>query len=192
MASIKIKANCYHCSKEFIRGKYDINKTLKKSGTIFCSITCGKQYSNKKILEQGFSENKACKKCNIERPRTNEYFTAHKKTLDGFDSWCKICRGSYRSEIRRGQYRSMISDENLKELIKTENCIICGSEEKLVVDHCHATDIVRGMLCNNCNMGLGHFKDDPLLLEFARIYLLYYNKDSSEAEEYLENGIANY
>jgi hypothetical protein len=34
-------------------------------------------------------------------------------------------------------------------------------------------------------MGLGHFKDDPFLLEFARIYLLYYNKESSEAKEYL-------
>jgi hypothetical protein len=186
MASIKIKTNCYHCNKEFERGKYDINRTLKNSGAVFCSITCGKQYKNKKILEQGFSENKTCKKCNIEKPRTNEYFTAHKRTLDGFDSWCKTCRGTYRSEIRRGQYRSMISDENLKELIKTESCVICGSEEKLVVDHCHTTNIVRGMLCNNCNMGLGHFKDDPFLLEFARIYLLYYNKESSEAEEYLE------
>ena len=186
MASIKIKTNCYHCNKEFERGKYDINRTLKNSGAVFCSITCGKQYKNKKILEQGFSENKTCKKCNIEKPRTNEYFTAHKRTLDGFDSWCKTCRGNYRSEIRRGQYRSMISDEELKNLLKTEGCIICGSEEKLVVDHCHTTNIVRGMLCNNCNMGLGHFKDDPFLLEFARIYLLYYNKESSEAEEYLE------
>jgi hypothetical protein len=26
MASVKIKANCYHCDKEFERGKYDINE----------------------------------------------------------------------------------------------------------------------------------------------------------------------
>ena len=187
MPSKKIEYNCTHCNTLFIRGKYDIERALKKNNTVFCSITCSKEYNNKLQLEKGFLENKTCKKCTIEKPRTGEYFTAHKKTLDGFDSWCKTCRGNYRSEIRRGQYRSMISDEDLKELIKTESCIICGSEDKLVVDHCHTTNIVRGMLCNNCNMGLGHFKDDPFLLEFARIYLLYYDKESSEANEYLDN-----
>jgi hypothetical protein len=115
MPSKKIEYNCTHCDTLFIRGKSDIERTLKKNNTVFCSISCSKEYSNKIQLEKGFSENKTCKKCNIEKPRTNEYFTAHKKTLDGFDSWCKTCRGNYRSEIRRGQYRSMISDEELKD-----------------------------------------------------------------------------
>lgn len=38
----------------------------------------------------------------------------------------------------------------------------------------------------NCNQGLGKFKDDPELLEFARIYLLAAKKDE-EADVYLEN-----
>ena len=69
---------------------------------------------------------------------------------------------------------------------KVKECVICGSEENLVVDHCHKTNIIRGMLCNHCNRGLGHFKDDPQLLEFARIYLLSYSNDVSEAELYLK------
>jgi hypothetical protein len=186
MPSVKIKANCYHCNKEFERGKYDINRTLKNSGAVFCSISCGRQYKNKKILEQGFSKNKTCTRCNIEKPRDNKNFGKHKGTFDGLDSWCYKCRSKYRSEFRRGNYKSMISDEDLIELLKTESCTICGSKEKLVVDHCHKENFVRGMLCNHCNRGLGHFRDDPDLLEFARIYLLANSNEKDNIKEYNE------
>ena len=129
--------------------------------------------------------NKKCTKCAVEKPLTKEYFPSHNKTKSGFDSWCKECRSSYRSETRRGQYRSMISDDKLKDIIETvKECVICGSEEDLVVDHCHKTNTIRGMLCNHCNRGLGHFRDDPELLEFARIYLLSNNTDEKSIEEY--------
>lgn len=36
----------------------------------------------------------------------------------------------------------------------------------------------------NCNQGIGQFKDDPQLLEFARIYLLS-SLGSPEADQYL-------
>ena len=79
----------------------------------------------------------------------------------------------------------MISDDKLKDIIETvKECVICGSEEELVVDHCHKTNKIRGMLCNHCNRGLGHFRDDPELLEFARIYLLSNNTDEKSIEEY--------
>lgn len=186
MPSVKIKTNCFYCSKEFERGKYDINRTLKNSGVVFCSITCGKQYKNKTILEKGFSENKTCSKCSIEKPRTDEFFSKHPKTLDKFDSWCKTCRSTYRNEFRRGLYRNMISDNDLVDLLKTQSCTICGSKEALVVDHCHKGNFVRGMLCNHCNRGLGHFRDDPDLLEFARIYLLANSNKQEDIKEYDE------
>ena len=130
---------------------------------------------------------KICTKCKVDKPLSAEYFPLHNKTKSGFDSWCKACRATYRSETRRGNYRDMISDKLLKDLVETiTECVICGSSEKLVVDHCHTTNQIRGMLCNHCNRGLGHFRDNPELLEFARIYLLSYNKDTSEADEYLE------
>lgn len=129
---------------------------------------------------------KICTKCKVDKPLSAEYFPLHNKTKSGFDSWCKACRATYRSETRRGNYRNMISDELLKDIVETvTECVICGSTEKLVVDHCHTTNQIRGMLCNHCNRGLGHFRDDPELLEFARIYLLSYSNTTSEAEEYL-------
>ena len=64
-------------------------------------------------------------------------------------------------------------------------CAICGStdpgrrSEYLAVDHDHSCcsgkrscgKCVRGLLCVRCNSGLGHFKDDPRLLEAALHYL---------------------
>ena len=126
-----------------------------------------------------------CTKCKAEKPATAEYFPLHNQKKNGLDSWCRSCRSTYRSSINRGRFRNVISDEALIELkTNTKECVICGAEEKLVVDHDHKTGAVRGILCNHCNRGLGHFRDDPSVLEFARIYLLS-SRDDAEAEQYL-------
>ena len=127
-----------------------------------------------------------CTRCKKEKPETSEFFPFHNKKRNGLDSWCRECRNSYRSEIRRGQYRSMLSDNSLRNIIaNTFECTICGDETALVVDHDHKTNEVRGMICNRCNKGLGLFRDNPDLLEFARIYLLA-AKDADEAERYVQ------
>ena len=59
-------------------------------------------------------------------------------------------------------------------------CYICQGEGflmaswhkvKLVVDHCHTTGKVRGLLCHNCNRALGLFQDSPESLKRALDYL---------------------
>jgi hypothetical protein len=126
-----------------------------------------------------------CTRCKVEKPATPEAFPLHNGKKNGLDSWCRACRATYRSENCRGRHRDVISNEDLISLkTTTTQCVICGSEEKLVVDHDHVTGQVRGMLCNHCNRGLGHFRDDPLLLEFAAQYLLA-NADAPEWKEYL-------
>ena len=128
----------------------------------------------------------ACTRCKAEKPATAEFFPPHNKKRNGFDSWCRGCRATYRNENCRGKFRDVISDDALRDLkATTKECVICGSEGQLVVDHDHVTGKVRGMLCNHCNRGLGHFRDDPVLLEFAAQYL-YASADHPNWDRYKE------
>ena len=53
-------------------------------------------------------------------------------------------------------------------------CAICKTKppgQTLGVDHCHICNKVRRLLCPGCNLGLGHYKDDPRLTRAATGYL---------------------
>ena len=112
-----------------------------------------------------------CTRCQTEKPGTLEFFPPHNKKRNGLDSWCRSCRNEYRSEarvppgIQKSEYGKAYEARSIGE------CVICGSMGKIVIDHDHRTGMVRGPLCQNCNFGLGHFKDDPELLELAALYL---------------------
>ena len=71
-----------------------------------------------------------------------------------------------------------LSLDGYNALVQNQNnlCAICHGPEtfngSLSVDHSHDTGKVRGLLCTNCNRGLGHFKDSLLYLKSAIEYLM--------------------
>jgi len=71
--------------------------------------------------------------------------------------------------ITLDQYNVMLANQN-------EVCAICKKQcqtgKYLAVDHCHKTKKVRGLLCMNCNNGLGKFKDSTETLTRAIEYLI--------------------
>lgn len=95
-------------------------------------------------------------------------------------------RRAERSAVeRRSRFKRQfgITPEHYDAMFEAQGgvCAICGEPETLVdprkgprrlaVDHDHETGRVRGLLCGNCNNGLGRFKDSPILLAAALAYL---------------------
>jgi len=84
-----------------------------------------------------------------------------------------------RIKVCATQRKYGLSVEDQQTLERQNECAICGtcrSSTKMVFDHDHATGSFRGLLCNNCNWGLGNFKDNIGLLQKAIEYLKGTNK----------------
>ncbi len=67
------------------------------------------------------------------------------------------------------QYEQMLADQGGR-------CKICGAAETGTgvdwhIDHCHATQVVRGLLCHHCNAALGHVRDSVETLSAMIFYL---------------------
>ena len=99
-----------------------------------------------------------------------EFLALHKKKYNV----CKECK----SHLNR-MHRFKLSPVDYEALLEAQNhkCAICetdlvGGGNSTVIDHCHATNEVRGVLCRSCNTGLGSFKDTNALLANAAKYLI--------------------
>lgn len=125
-------------------------------------------------------DGRECTTCNKFKPASEYKLEKNKNYQSGIlmRSKCKDCEREryHRSSIQR-LYNLTIQE--YEKLLKSQNhrCAICESKignsktSRLFVDHCHTTNIIRGLLCSNCNHGLGQFKDSPKLLKRAISYL---------------------
>lgn len=110
---------------------------------------------------------KICSRCKENKP--SEEFVKHSRNKDGLYCYCKKCH-----QVLKREKKYNTTEKALQLLAEKQNfsCKICKeSPLKLVVDHCHITGKIRGLLCNACNRGLGMFQDDPKILYEAFHYL---------------------
>ena len=84
--------------------------------------------------------------------------------------------------IRAPQRRSKAVAKQIA--LQRHCCFICRrpfrASRDIHVDHDHATGKGRGLLCRNCNLGLGHFHDDPTVLSLALAYLWRFRRKNNE------------
>lgn len=74
------------------------------------------------------------------------------------------------------KYGISLDEYNRIFTIQNGRCAICDKpsadyKRSLHVDHNHSDGKIRGLLCVNCNNGVGCFQDNPELLSKAKLYL---------------------
>lgn len=120
---------------------------------------------------QGKFKDKPCRQCStVFSPMAPSHLTCSQKCAD------RLANTAY---LKR-EYGITMDDYDRMHASQNGLCAICngpgftmGKRHKmlLVVDHCHATGHVRGLLCHNCNRALGLMHDSTSDLRAAIAYL---------------------
>lgn len=151
----------------------------------FCNQVCGDRFRNHQRSVATLRAKKAvrrlCKWCNGLIPperRASAVFCSYQCKQDAGNvpndrrrEWNRAYMLSYRHGITADDYDTMLVNQG-------GVCAICGTDqpggrrsERFHVDHDHETGEVRGLLCNECNQGLGKFQDSVEMLRAAIQYL---------------------
>ena len=128
--------------------KCGINPKVRARGARYCE-ECSTHCEEHKSQKLGCNK---CRKAVANRDR-------------GTDRYKEIQGRSY----RRRKYG--LTDEQLDDVLAVEECEVCGSSDRLVIDHNHATGEFRGVLCNGCNSALGLARDSADTLRKLADYL---------------------
>lgn len=165
--------NCAWCRER-------LNPT--RSDTRFCSRACSDAWHNHQTSLRLLQARKAARKpCEIcagpipdSRPSNSVYCSPTCKTQAGRSG---STTDRIRQRNRNRQHLYGLSNEDFDALLARQGgcCAICSTTEWTGrgpnLDHDHATGTSRGVLCHDCNLGLGNFADDPARLRAAAEYL---------------------
>jgi len=128
---------------------------------------------------------KRCPSCGQEKELSD--FVRNRAAKDGIGGYCKPCHnrmsrenviknhGSTRSRMLKRRYEVDAVQVEWMILQQGGKCAVCKQKPAKHVDHGHKTNRVRGILCFNCNRGLGYFKDDWERMCLAADYLESYS-----------------
>lgn len=145
-----------------------------------------------------------CTKCQKAQP-LSEYRYRERFDTAFYEKTCKTCQLAKQEEWfaanpdrrrtynREGKVRRTYGEPGLAILERIdagEGCEVCGQRtKKMAIDHCHRTNVVRGLLCGNCNTALGLLgEDEDRILALVR-YMLRHHSSSEQSEIRITPGI---
>ena len=117
----------------------------------------------------GKPEYMECKKCGARKPFDDSNFQPRDTNKFKLGYVCRKCIN--RDSLHRSVKAKYGMTYEEAQAFRSAPCFICGSAERIHIDHCHTSGEVRKPLCSSCNNGLGCFKDDPVLLRAAAVYV---------------------
>ena len=143
----------------------------KKTKEYVCMVS--KKYRESNPARYHRLHNEARKKW-YQRPENKEKWKAYR------GKWLtknphKAKEYAIRSHWCRLKREFGVSKEQFAEMIISQcgRCAICNKPmQRPCVDHCHDTKKVRGLLCMQCNSGIGQFGDSIQLVREALSYLI--------------------
>lgn len=133
-------------------------------------ITCNKCNISKS--EADFSgRHRHCKACM--KKAAKEHYRKNKKNYIKYKRSPKGKTSTRKAHLKR-TYGITLEAHRLMYVLQNGKCAICKqlvAYDKIDTDHNHKINKVRGLLCHQCNIGLGAFKDSPKNLRNAARYL---------------------
>lgn len=136
-------------------------------------VHCARASTRRQNSPADKERNKAAKKRYLSKPEKLAATKAYQASWRRSENGKRGARASH-LKAKRGltteQFDAMVSAQE-------NSCAICGKPGEvehhglLSIDHDHSTGVVRGLLCDSCNVGLGRFGDDLDRLEKAAAYL---------------------
>ena len=121
---------------------------------------------------------KTCTKCGITKDINDFYKRGGKTSPNTRHNHCKECTKNrvaktywndpsvYQNNHLKRNYGITLNEYNQMLTEQNNQCAVChttdpgGKHGKFVIDHCHSTNKIRGVLCNNCNTALGLVGDN--------------------------------
>lgn len=166
---------CRHCGDEFP------NAARQGPDRKFCSPGCKIEYYN----HQRTLRPRPQRTCPCGAPAANR--RGRPVCADcRIDDRARPYRLEYSLEYALRQHGLTRADYDRTLAAQGGRCAICRSETpkgpgRWHIDHDHVTGAFRGLLCNNCNRGIGFFADDPEIMKAAARYIIAARKDPALA-----------
>lgn len=197
---------CYDCDQSKTLDNFPVNRRNRDGRGTSCRLCaqsrnrvnywkkkgipsgeCPPESKTKRRIREAQTGLRLCSKCKSEKP------------ISDFLKWvCGSCRRNKRLarySANKQKYHDAhlkwkygISRKELNKWIEAQDgkCAICEKERPLVVDHDHETEIVRGLLCRQCNHAIGLFYESELTLLNAANYLRIFKENLSTVPEELK------